>query len=297
MDSDNKYSKWVMTVGEIKTNRLPERKELVILLKKISSRWCFQEEKATSRHYQCCFETTIRQRKQTILNLIKKSSINENNSEHFIDMFTLEPMRGSWEQAVAYCSKEESRIGEVYSSEHKYSGKDIKILDNINTRFPWQQDLIEKLLNQDETSFKDPDDRTIYWICDTEGCSGKSKLVKWFASNFNDICKVSFGSSSQMRTALINIGPKLCYFIDMPRTLGTDEDVDSVLSTLEELKNGFLVSVMFGKYQSLIFDPPHIVVFSNQRCPFAKMSKDRWSSLIIQDKNFVQYERHPAIID
>lgn len=284
----NKYSRWMLTVGEVQDTYFPTPANMVSILKNISGKWHFQEELATSRHYQCCFETTIRKRKSTLLNMIAKEGFE-------ISQFTLDPMRGSWEQAVEYCSKDETAAGRTFSSEKKYSGTDIDLLDNSENRFPWQQDIIEELLDEGEVSFKTPNDRTIIWIKDPEGCSGKSKLVKWFAVNFNDVCKISFGSATQIRSALITVGPKTCYFIDIPRTLGQDESEDAVLSAIEDLKNGFLVAVMYGKYQSLIMDPPHIVVFSNSACPIKKMSTDRWKTFLIHNKRFMRYNEHPVI--
>lgn len=292
MESENKYARWMMTVNGTKKTNLISEQDLKIVLTELSTKWYFQKEKATSEHYQCCFTTKIRSRKLTILNKIK----NLLNNPLEIDMFTLSPVAGSWEQAVAYCTKDdETKAGEVHSSEITYRAKDLQILYDKEKRYPWQREIIELLLTEDENGFKDPDDRKIIWVEDPEGCSGKSKLVKWFAVNYNNVCKLSFGTSSQMRSALISVGPKLCYFIDIPRTLGEDESHDCLLSVLEDLKNGYLVSVMYGKYQTMLFDPPHVVVFSNSKCPAAKMSKDRWIDETIYNKKFMKYGEHPAV--
>jgi hypothetical protein len=66
---------------------------------------------------------------------------------------------------------------------------------------------------------------------------------------------------------------KLCYFVDIPRTLSKDDSLDSRISVLEDIKNGHLVSLMM--------DPPHRVVFSNERCPRDAMSQDKWRSFSI----------------
>jgi len=50
---------------------------------------------------------------------------------------------------------------------------------------------------------------------------------------------------------------------------------------VEDLKNGFLVSAMYGKNQTLMLDPPHIVVISNMECPEKMLSKDRWTRYLI----------------
>jgi len=303
MEKENKYSRWMVTIGEVHATNLMEADLVKKLLGHVSVKWEFQLEKATSTHWQGCFETKIRKRKSTVLNEMRQffdkldgEDQPEVAADCLMPQVTIQPMRGSWDQAVAYCTKDdETYQGVRYSSELKYDGSDVGMLDHSTTRYPWQKTLINELLDANEIGIKDPDDRTIYWINDPEGCSGKSKLVKWFAVNYNDVCKISFGSATQIRSALITIGPKKCYFIDMPRTLGDEESESSILSAIEDLKNGFIVSVMYGKYQSLLFEPPHVVIFSNHMCPRNKMSKDRWKELtILESKEFFKDVPNPG---
>jgi hypothetical protein len=304
MNTENKYSRWVITINPTKLNpTLMSYEQVESLLKHISHKWEYQLEQATTEHWQGCFETHIRRRKSTVLRQIEQwidEYIFENadSTNHYLikDQITINPMRGTWEQNIAYCTKDdETKVGPSNSSEKRYKGDDIGILDNDEKRYPWQQTIIQELLISNESSFKTPDDRTIHWIYDPEGCSGKSKLVKWFAVNHDDVCKISFGSATQIRSALITIGPKMCYFIDIPRTLGAEESLSSILSAIEDLKNGYIVSVMYGKYQSLIFDPPHVIIFSNQPCPKEKMSKDRWKQYtMMHTKEFLTRGKHPG---
>ena len=92
-----------------------------------------------------------------------------------------------------------------------------------------------------------------------------------------------FGSSQQLRTSLIAIGPRLLYLIDIPRSPSDDEKIDQMISSIEELKNGHIVSHMYGRYAQLMMDPPHIIIFSNTECPEKLLSKDRWRKFEIKD--------------
>lgn len=282
--SDNKYIYWVFTIQCIKGQTLPGEQSVVKAMAVLTDKYLFQLEKATSLHYQGCCKLRIRKRKQTFLKeLVKELKVVDS-------MVTLDPMMGSWDQAKAYCSKTETSVTEPFTNEVTYSGKDISLLDDKTLRHPWQDKIINEIISEDKVTIKDSDDRTIIWIEDPKGGNGKSKLVKWCCYNNDNIVKISFGTSSQLRSAIISAGQRRVYFIDVPRTLGSDDSMASLMSALEDLKNGFVVSAMYGKNQSLILDPPHIIVFSNSRCPDKMMSEDRWKKYTInKDKDLIDY--------
>lgn len=75
----------------------------------------------------------------------------------------------------------------------------------------------------------------------------------------------------------------------MPRTLGTDDSVNSIISALEDCLNGFLSSSYYGESKTLLMEPPHVVVFSNQQCPYDKMSSDRWKAFWLIDKELKSF--------
>lgn len=286
VSSENKYCYWVFTISlTSKGLQLPGEQTMVQVLTRITEKFYFQLERATTLHYQGCCKTRIRKRQQTLLNeLVTELDIPR-------EMVTVECMQGTWEQAKLYCTKSDTSMGPVFTNEITYSGKDIELLDDDSRRFPWQRKIIYEILEKDTLAVKNPDDRTIIWIEDTQGGNGKSKLVKWFCTRFNTCVKISFGTSNQLRSALIAAGPRLVYFIDVPRTLGSDDSLASLMSALEDLKNGFVVSAMYGKAQQLLLDPPHIVVFSNDKCPDKMMSEDRWKKFIINyQKDLISYD-------
>jgi len=129
------------------------------------------------------------------------------------------------------------------------------------------------------------DDRTIIWITDTLGNSGKSKFCKFVCHTNKCAVKIPFGTATQIRSAVISAGPKKVYFLDIPRTLGDDDSINSIISAVEDIKNGFVTSAMYGKFQTMTFDPPHIIIFSNDPCPVTMMSIDRWERYYINQMN------------
>lgn len=168
-----------------------------------------------------------------------------------------------------------------------YRGEDIQLLDNRTKRYPWQSDVLNFIYDERKEEFIPSDDRTIVWIQDKSGNTGKSKFIKWICVNRpNEVAKITFGTSSQLRSSLISAGPRLCYFIDIPRTKGYEDSLDSIISTMEDLKSGHIVSNFYGKYTQLIMNPPHIIIFSNEDCPKKKLSLDRWKIFKIDRKSF-----------
>jgi hypothetical protein len=293
----NKYKNWVFTYDLAGEEPSTISDSFILsVMKKIADSYAYQLEKGEGSgrfHYQGCFRTFIRKRQPTLLaeikahlDLISQSSPYKSyltDVSRTMKGFTIDRMQGTWEQAQAYCSKSETSQSKTVLSpdlEH-YSGEDINFLEEQKSRFYWQDSLFQEIFASDEAYIKDADSRTILWITDEHGCSGKSKFVKYACFSNPNCAKVSFGSSTQLRSSLIALGRKKVYFIDIPRTLGKDDHLEDLISVLEDLKNGFLVSCMYGKYQSLMMDPPHVIVFSNQFAPFNTMSQDRWRAFRI----------------
>lgn len=272
--SEYKYSNWVLTVSPTKDHELVSIESLTKTLRQASTQWVFQEETASRRHYQCCFKTSYRMRHRTLLKLM--SDLLECDDT----LLTLQSMSGTWSSAVAYCTKDDTRTaGPFYSDDNliEYDGSDVNFLKDLYKRLPWQRSLLNILLEEGEEKFTTPDDRTIIWVNDPIGKSGKSKLVKYLFMNYSNVTEISFGSSNQLRTALIALGRKTCYFIDIPRTIGPEDSLATMLSVIEKLKGGFLTSTMYGKFTSLVMPPPHIVIFANRAPDSAWLSKDRWN--------------------
>jgi len=279
---DRKYKNWMFTINDY------EQEDLIHLEKFLQSfctSYAFQEEvgEKTGRHHiQGYFSSNVRKRHTTLLKefesfytvlYVGSFATAQEQMKHI----TIDRMMGTISQAIEYCTKTETRVSRprVFGLPTPYEAADLQIFDDSVNWYPWQKSFMELIFNKDLT-LKDPDDRTILWIHDLMGNNGKSKLVKHICYNYpEEACKLSFGSSTQLRSACIAAGPKKLYFIDVPRTLGKDDDINDLISVIEDIKNGFMVSSMYGKHQQMMFDPPHIVVFANVFCPENALSGDR----------------------
>lgn len=279
---DRKYKHWVFTINEYFEDELYPLEKF---LKTLCTSYVFQEEKGekTGRdHIQGYFQLKIRKRQKSLLNDFHRFYTqhyggNTAQATECLRHVTISRMLGTQDEAIAYCTKTDTQISKprTFGLLTQYNASDLKIFDNSATWYPWQKSLMEILFNKDLT-LTEPNDRTIIWVQDLMGNSGKSKLVKHICYNYpEETCKLAFGSSTQLRSACIAAGPRKLYFVDVPRTLGKDDDISEIISVIEDIKNGFVVSSMYGKYQQLMFDPPHIVVFANIHCPSGTLSNDR----------------------
>lgn len=290
-NKENKYSNWVFTWNSSSPseNILIDTETLEQFLKGYASEYVYQKEigENTERlHYQGCFKTKIRTRQQTVLNAFA-DAFGRDRIVHL----TITCAKGTWDQCVAYCSKTESAVLDslvLSKTLKRYTGTEISFLSQKENRYPWQASIIHHLYDEGEVSIKTPDDRSIIWIQDKQGNSGKSKLVKYLCFNSDDIVKISFGTAGQLRSSVISIGPRKVYIVDIPRTLGDDDSIPSLISSIEDIKNGYIVSSMYGKHQQLMMDPPHIIIFTNAPCPTAMMSEDRWQVYNISATNHLE---------
>ena len=274
--SENKYNYFVFTWNANSESGLVDEIILVEYLRQHTLMFVFQKEmgEETSRtHYQGCFKTKIRKRQSTLL-----KEFSEFFDASYTKYLTINRMCGNWDESFAYCTKDDTRVGEIYMSSQleEYKGKDIAFFQNFRDWYGWQTSLLFELFNESPTNLKIADDRSIMWITDKQGNCGKSKFSKFLCVTNSDIIKVPFGSASQLRSSLIAAGRRKMYIIDIPRTMGDDDSLNNILTAIEDLKNGYVISSMYGKYETLMMDPPHIIIFSNRHCPVEKMSEDRW---------------------
>lgn len=140
---------------------------------------------------------------------------------------------------------------------------------NIELRM-WQQQIVRKI-------DREPDDRTIEWYWEPNGCAGKTTFQKWIYLNYEGVVVLS-GKATDMKNGIIAYEeknkklPKIV-LINIPRC----QDTDHVSwQGIEEIKDMFFYS---GKYEGgMVCGPnPHVIIFSNESPPEHKMSGDRWN--------------------
>lgn len=143
---------------------------------------------------------------------------------------------------------------------------------NIELRM-WQVEL-KNILDEE------PNDRTIHWYWEPDGCQGKTTFQKWIFLNYKHKgCVVLSGKGSDMKNGVVKWSemnekklPKIV-LINIPRC----QDTDHVSwQGIEEIKDMFFFS---GKYEGgMVCGPnPHVFIFSNEEPPTCKLSQDRWN--------------------
>lgn len=145
---------------------------------------------------------------------------------------------------------------------------------------PWQQEVIDIAESEEDT-------RSIYWIFEEDGNSGKSFLYKYLWAKY-DCCLASgkrgdvLYSINQYMTKTKK-EPKLI-LLDIPRSI---ESQFISYTCLEELKNGLFLSGKYESEEGAFIDIPHIIVFSNREPEYHKMSADRWKVKRITPDNLL----------
>ena len=167
-----------------------------------------------------------------------------------------------------YCSKVKTRVGDGYFTNiPEYQKKQIKDPMEGKTPFWWQQEILD-------ICAKEPDDRTIHWFWEPDGCKGKTTIAKHICINRDDAYLVG-GKANDMKYAIaeqcaVSKPPKIV-FMNLTRSI--EEYVS--YAGIEAAKDGFFFS---GKFKSgmCMYDCPHIIIFANFEPQLDKLSADRW---------------------
>lgn len=147
-------------------------------------------------------------------------------------------------------------------------------IEEIDKFYDWQK-LILNILSQE------PDNRTIHWIWEPNGCAGKTIFQKYVFTHLEDVVVLS-GKGSDMKNGIVsyyNLNNKLpkIVLINIPRC---SKDFVS-WAGIEEIKDMFFYS---GKYEGgmICGASPHLVCFANCEIPVnyetgeKKLSEDRF---------------------
>lgn len=196
---------------------------------------------------------------QGYINLNSKKTLQSLKNHIGIDAIHYEKCKGSQKQNVDYCSKEGN-----YESNFVPQ----PFIQEIEKLYDWQID-INNILNQE------PDNRSLYYFFESEGCKGKTTYQKYVFTHFKK-CIVLSGKGSDMKNGIVtyldknNELPQIV-LINIPR-----ESFDFVSWTgIEEVKDMFFYS---GKYEGgmICGKCPHVLIFANEPPPIKKVSADRW---------------------
>ncbi|AGA18267.1 hypothetical protein [uncultured marine virus] len=167
--------------------------------------------------------------------------------------------------SIEYCSKIDTRNGEVYNRNIHIPKPPYKL--NINL-YVWQVPIVSLLSMP-------PNDRLIYWFFEPEGGIGKTTFQKWYFMKFNSTKHILClsGKSADMKHGIINYIDKTGHtpeivFINIPKS----NSKFISYTGLEEIKDMWFYS---GKYDGgMVCDQnPHLLVFSNSEPEYEKMTQ------------------------
>lgn len=170
------------------------------------------------------------------------------------------------QNAVEYCSKEKDYIIKGYT---------LPFSQKIENLYAWQEALCEML--------REPaDDRTISWIWEPKGCSGKTTFQKYVFCNFPKVVVLS-GKGNDMFYTISQYQKDNGYLpevvlINIPRSV---EHIS--WNGIESIKDMFFYS---GKYEGgmVCGKCPHVVIFANVAPKLEVLSQDRWNIYEIVDE-------------
>jgi len=265
---------WSLTWDtNIKQKKLPNEEALLSFFDRVADECVFQYEKGAQKkkeHVQGVFTLSgPRQSKTNALRLFEKHFKN-------ISGLTLSPVYDSV-AIKAYVTKKEGRTkGPFYGGKKEMYDKQMA---GSKLRI-WQEQLFDILTGEKQKMLKD---RKVLWVQDSCGNTGKSWFQKWLRIGQKKMVVRSLPVSSVDRLIsavhIINKTHKIdAYTIDLTRTQGEDQSYKDLFSTIEQIKNGYVIDVMYGKYNEAIFEPPMIIIFTNDLHEEFKhyLSPDRW---------------------
>ena len=227
-------------------------------------------------HYQLAVKASSLCTKKKVLEALEEKVEGHINVEI---QFNLEDMKN-------YCSKETNFISEKYSGkiykhqwEMDFLERKPQLKEVLNNPFIWQKFIKEEILS------KLADDRTVDWIIDPIGNTGKSSFARAYVSQVpTDGILMKIDNLDRMELTLIKKienyrmknykDPKVIFF-DFPRASDPSKFI-SATALMEDAKSGHLETTFGGNHKEIEISDVHIVVLSNNAPDLSVLSVDRW---------------------
>jgi RNA helicase. len=155
------------------------------------------------------------------------------------------------DRAMEYCQKEATRKPGTKPRLHGFP-KPLKLISDLR---PWQKD-VENIIKTEA------DDRSIYWIWETEGNVGKTAFAKYICSKYNALyCAgkskdIKFLITQYFEQDETNKDDLTCIF-DYTRSMEEYISYESI----ESIKNGIFTSTKY-ETKMVLFNSPHIFIFA-----------------------------------
>ena len=180
--------------------------------------------------------------------------------------------------STKYCTKLETRVEgpwyvgtDVYKTKHQSLTLELKM---------WQETLMQEIAVLSKSKERD---RKVIWIQDVNGGAGKSTFLKYLCFGQKDwnVKKMPIDKPDRIRMAVCKIVQKEnvdIFAFDFTRTRGEDPSIKDLFQVVEEIKNGHVVSVMYGNPMEVGMKSPIVIIFTNEKLEGYQdyLSEDRW---------------------
>lgn len=152
---------------------------------------------------------------------------------------------------------------------------------NICKRFHWKPDMQwQDQFIREFAEGKRYNHRQVTWITDRKGGMGKTCLSKWLSINYPGdwLITSDMGTSRDAATVVSNAleGGWNCHgcIINLTRSAEIQKH-NRIYMYLEQIKDGMMTSQKYSG-RAMVFDSPHLIVFSNWEPDLEALSYDRW---------------------
>ena len=272
---ESKY--WLFTWDtNIRQKKLPDLQRLKNYLNWLTDYSTFQLEKGTLRgkkHIQGAFHLVgPRTTKKRLLTAFEERLGN-------VAGLSLQIAHDK-EAIMTYASKTDTRISETI-----YCGKKEKYDEVISktTLRDWQLIMYDELLKaNDDSQIKG---RQVIWLEDSVGNTGKSFFLKWLRVGQKRLKarKMPVNSVDRLISAVSKNKNIDLYMFDFTRSKGDSQSYADVFAAVEDIVNGYVVDTMYGKYVEEIFNPPLVLIVTNEKIHeyVNYLSLDRWKRYVI----------------
>ncbi len=235
-------------------------------------KWAFQHEmsKKGMHHFQAVVSLHTKMMTSQVIELLSYQTGWPTSHVHVSP--SNERSRGSF----MYVLKEKTRIAGPWASVSLKDLEPVKILDTDHL-FTWQKVCYNICIGPS-------DDRTVHHFLNRAGGIGKTQFLKYMAFNcFKEVGILpSMGTANQILTSVVQLGARHCFILDLPRSAFHADprkravQQGEIMHAIEKIKDGVIITAMYGKVQQLIINHPNVIIFSNER--LEGLTESRWKT-------------------